>query len=338
MIKMLKKIILLSLLITNLFKKLTVGLTLFLYNRTFGTRTGVIMGVAGLAMLVVVSTFIFMPKNLATGDAENARMVATQVPAKKEISFNAAEITEEMNDTQAFELEITDDYISQSSGTVTIDEIERHLQSIDAISYQATEFNMGGSVGRSEPFMPARPLSPMDNIMGGDPLDPAGLSPEELARQEAEQRRNEIRDRIHSDISVKGIVLSSDHSDPMAILEVTRSDGTVKVGTFKEGDVVNLTSVQGTISEISDYVIKISAEDVTEEKHLPQFEDEELNIVPVADSGAGREVDSQPQGDLMPPPTPGKFPPPPGVKSTTPSSIGDAKKKIEEIDKLLDSF
>jgi hypothetical protein len=322
---MLKKIFLLAVLITNLFKKLTIGLTLFLYNRTLGSKWGVIIGVAGLALLLLVTTIVFMPKNMASDQ-----------PAQRQVSKSRVIIEKEFTVEQSFDEESSDiqnlDALIAEATADPVETIEENLQGAEAaISFQATEFGIGGA-GRPEPFMPSYrqldPNNPPVSIHSGPTSDV------DLAAQEAEQRRNEIRDALHNDVLIKGIVLDADHSNPMAILETFSPSGQTETNTYKVGDRVDLAIGNAQIVSIATEDVVLTIDDVTVNKRLPEFS-EDAGVVPVSDT-AGED------SGLMPPPVApggtqqnvaqGKQAPNDGT------SINEAKKKIEEIDQLLDSF
>lgn len=115
----------------------------------------------------------------------------------------------------------------------------------------------------------------------------------------------------------------------MAIVEYVAENGDLKVKTVVPGDVLNLSICEVTIAEIQKNTIDIKSEDVVKRKWLPSFEDES------DDSALASEDMGDPESgeNLMPPPVPTG-----GSDAGKDSSMSDAKKKIEEIDKLLDSF
>ncbi|MEW5819039.1 MAG: hypothetical protein AB1782_02525 [Cyanobacteriota bacterium] len=314
MLKLSKKVILFFMLVIKLAKQLVVGLTVFLYNRTLGSRWGAIICMGAVALLLLLGAFFFMPSesvaNVNTNNVNSSEVtdtISSGVAVEEEFNFEE-NLSEE-------DVQTSEELLAQVSQDITGDVLGAN---IDGVNFQAS------AVGRSEPFAPIQfGGTGYVDIPGGDPdVGPAGLTPEEIKKQEEEQRRQEIMASIQG-VTVKGIVYDADGGAPMAILEYAAPDGSTTVKTAIPGDVLYLSNCQPKIEKIDQNFVKFVADDVTEFRHLPPFEDDADDTVPVADiSPSG--------GDLVPPPTPGN--------ANNDSSIGDAKKKIEEIDKLLDSF
>ncbi|MGD9579762.1 MAG: hypothetical protein AB7V50_00170 [Vampirovibrionia bacterium] len=318
MIKLSKKLILFCLLILDLTKQLVVGVSIFLYNRTFGTRIGAFISIGIVALAFLFAMFVWAPSNMMASESEVDKVINSDSSVKK------------VKHVAVHQLKNVDKLLASNAVDGSGNKLD--LLDFDAIHFQATEFG-SGSVGRSEPFAPrnlgsAGMLGPSGNPLAGG--DESGLSAEELAAQEAEKRRDEIRRTLGSDVTVKGIIFNESGKDPMAIVEYMAYNGELKVKTVVPGDVLPLSSCEVTVTGIEKNTIDLKSEDVEKRKYLPEFEDETEGDVVSEDT----ETDS---GDnLMPPPVPSSNSN--SAHGGKDSSMGDAKKKIEEIDKLLDSF
>ena len=316
MIKLSKKVILLFMLVLSLFKQLVVGLSLFLFNRTLGSRAGLVICMGIIALALMLGLFVMALPSNNVADASPARIdnnVSTSVSVDLKVP-----VTEE-----GYQDDDMDALLAQADSKVKT--LEDNLNEVDAFNFQVTEFseNVNVSIGRSEPFAP--PI--FNSGSGGDIMNNQGqgeeeLSAEELAKIEAEKRREEIRGAIQNDINLKGIVYDENQdAPPMAIIEYMANNGSNMVKTVEPGDEIYLSVCSVKIGTIEHTSIEFTSEDVSERKHLPAFDDEDSDEVMVSDDLGS--------DDLAAPPTPG---------GGDDSSITDAKKKIEEIDKLLDSF
>lgn len=321
MTKLSKKLILFCVLILDLCKQMVVGLSIFLYNRTLGTRLGAFISIGTVALAFLFAMFVWAPSEMMA-DVSEAKKTNNPVSTKQKISEVKDNQLKDIDSLLASNVEGKES--GRDSGLFT---------GLGAINFQATEYN-AGAIGRSEPFAPRNfGSSGMPGPPGASPLDmdPSSMSAEELAAQEAEKRRNEIKSTIGSDITIKGIIFDEDGSDPMAIIEYVAENGDVKVKTVVPGDVLNLSICEATIVEIAKNTIDVKSEDVVKRKYLPTFEDEADDSALVSEESG--DIDESGE-NLMPPPVPT------GGDTTqgNDSSMSDAKKKIEEIDKLLDSF
>ena len=319
MIKLSKKLILFCILILDLSKQLVVGLSIFLYNRTLGTRVGAFIGIGAVALAFLFAMFVWAPSAMMA-DTSQMNKSDDSVSVKQEISnLRENQISDEDN---LLANNLQDNQLAKDAG---------EFLDLDAINFQATEYNPA-AVGRSEPFAPRN--SGSSSMLNGPNAIPGSegstMSAEELAAQEAEKRRNEISSTIGSDITIKGIIFNENGTDPMAIVEYVSGDGDTKVKTVVPGDVLDLSICEATIVEIAKNTIDVKSEDVRKRKYLPNFEDESEGSAVASDDSS----ESSGSGDnLMPPPVPTG-----GANQGNDSSMTDAKKKIEEIDKLLDSF
>lgn len=339
MVKVLKKILLLVMLIGNLFKQLMFGLTLFLYNRALGNRWGAIICVTIVGLLILFGALILLP----------GEKVASSKPDKLVANANVSVEGLSINDTYEAEQAELDEEASldeelqgQVSENGAIDTIEQNLREADAISFQATEIK-NSPEGRTEPFAPSYVFGSGSEFFpeGGNSIDGKGIappSPQEIAKQKAEERRNEIRGSLDNDITVKGILMDANKIGSMAVVEIISPDGRKTVRTVKAGEVISLPNCTAKINKILEDKIAITSEDIKYEKYLPQFKDEDT--VPVANvtNNVPPDGTKTPSDNLIPPPNPaaGKASAPASKGSD--SSIDNAKKKIDEIDKLLNSF
>ena len=321
MIKLSKKVILFFMLVLNLFKQLVVGLGVFLFNRTLGSRMGVVICMGIIALVLMLCLFVLsLPANMASESPERIKNNAESASVSAEVSVEESYMPDE-----SYQGDDVEDLLAQTDDTDTRT-IEENIDNVDAFNFQVTEFDV--SIGRSEPFAPQLFGPGVTTTSQGGMGTEDSLSAEELAKIEAEKRREEIRDTITNDVSIKGIVYEdSKDAEPMAIIEYTASDGAAIVQTVVPGDEIRLNTCSATVSVIEQSRIRFTSEDVEQSIRLPAFDDEDSENVMVSDDSYGD--DDLGPDDLAAPPTPG---------GGDDSSITDAKKKIEEIDKLLDSF
>lgn len=333
MLKVLKKILLLAMLITNLIKQLAVGLTIFLYNRILGNKWIAVVCIGIVGLLFILGAVMFAPSNnLATAKADPVIINMPEETSGKLISGKTTII-----DNQ--KMEDMEKLMAQSSECGTVDNIENNLKEAYAVSFQATELKQTTGF-RAEPFSPPFGLGSDMGDIGAPMIGPdskGGPNAAELAKQKAEERREEIRSSLGSDVVIKGIVVDANKKNPMAVIEIYGPGDTTSVRTVSPGEMISLRGCMAKIAAISDDKITLSSEDVKFDKYLPSYADEE-DIIPTANINNNSTGKVQ-ADNLMPPPTPAgnQTATPPAAKGND-SSIGNAKKKIDEIDKLLDSF
>lgn len=334
MLKLSKKVVLFFMLVINLFKQLVVGLTLFLYKRTLGSRWGAFICMGGVALLLLFSFMVLAPsETVATTNTINNQQddVTTSVQQLSETVDQAEDLfaLQEASEENATSETDSDKLLAKNPKTETFGVDPFSGMNVDGFSFQATEYSGGSSkTGKPEPFESKLSPAAMPGFPGGDGTmssDASGLTPQQIAEMEAEKRRQEILANLQSDVNVKGIVNNVQGSEPMAILQFIRGDGTDVVKTVVPGDVIDLSTCQAKVVAIQQNWVELSSEKVIDRKYLPAFEDEtgDSGMIPVSDITA-------PAGDTMSPPD--------SKGGTGSASIDDAKKKIEEIDKLLDSF
>src|SRR3989339_1619576 len=85
MIKLSKKLILFCILILDLSKQLVVGLSIFLYNRTLGTRVGAFIGIGAVALAFLFAMFVWAPSAMMA-DTSQMNKSDDSVSVKQEIS------------------------------------------------------------------------------------------------------------------------------------------------------------------------------------------------------------------------------------------------------------
>lgn len=331
----------------ELFKQLFFGVVAFFYNRTKRMDKKVLMiSIGAIGILFFFGLFLNKPDTLASNHIKSQHKTTI-------VNENSSEILIESlsNDNLLFDNEkikqskpISDEFENPSN--LSMNNIEKNLEDAEAISLQATAISK--STGRPEPFAPIFAPGSMpspDGSIGSLPGLPGmegvkGPSAEEIARQKAEQRRNEIRESLNNNVLIKGIVLNKNKSKPMAVIQLSKTDGTNETKAVMPGEQIYLPNCVAKVSNIAENRIGLQSEDVKVDRYLPEINDEELSSASgAAPSPSGGENPTS-SGGLMPPPTPGAPPMPTHSKGTAPnnSSMGDAKTKIDEIDKLLNSF
>lgn len=323
MIKVLKKFFFLAVLISNLIKKLIFSLSVFLYNRAFKGKKRVAFGVIAFILLIVGASFVLFPeKNMANGTVINNKNLGQKIDLNKAVDLGIKD----------GELEIQESDLNKMMANSSTEDVDL-FGDLDSINFQAIS---AGPIGRDEPF--ASRSKAGENIMGGPEGGSEGVdegpSPQELL----EQRRSEIRNALHNNVNLKGVVINSDKKDPMAIVQVMNENGKRKTITVKPGDEIGLGVALATVSEINESMVVLTSDDVSVEKYLPQFDDES-NKSEKEIKEEEPPVASSTDPNLMSPPTPGREEILKARKADLKkSSMSDAKNKIEEIDKLLDSF
>lgn len=291
---------------------------MFMYKKATASKFGAVMCAGVIAVGLFVSIFVL--------DMASQGLAACKAKETKTSSLLAKEMPEFNINAEMADVQKTKKLLAQA-----LVEDDESLETTEAISFQATMFSESTSVGRSEPFAPSygygssmgvgtstSAIGPMDDPAG------SGMTPEEIAKMEAEKRRQEIMSAIRNDFTVKGIVLDvGEEENPMVIAEVIDSSGSPTVKTFSQGEAVRLAVCEALIKKVYANRVLVVSEDVEMERYLPDFEDE-------GDDFAGSGDLSGDFSDMGAPPTP--------TQGSGSSSISDAKQKIEEIDKLLDSF
>lgn len=322
MLRISKQFILFLMFVIKLFKQLIAGLSVFVYKRVSASRWGMFACFAVIAIVICASVIILnaMPQGIAAGSKTTQKGFSQEVPG-----FNI--------DRELSEIEQTRNLLAQASADAGQD-----IEDPGAISFQAMAEST--SIGRSEPFAPSFGYGSSfggSNTSSVGPIEFGGeasaLSPEELAKQEAERRRQEITDALSNDFSVKGIVMDMGaNENPMVIAEVMDSSGMPVVKTLALGETVRLSVCEAKVKQIYSNRVLLVSEDVSVERHLPGYDDESLDSTGSTSSASSIPTDfGGGMNTMSPPPTPGG-----GSKGG--SSMSDAKQKIEEIDKLLDSF
>lgn len=335
MLRVVRKLFLLAVLVLKLSKQLVVGLFLFVVKRISSVKEGFkpvkfsfkptmkhafAMIAVGLVVTMSLAIFHQAPAEQAeaTESVSNGQEIAMIGDALPE--------NEEMYEEDPARVD--------ENPARTMDSIspEESAETVDGFMMQAMSLSQVNTIGRKEPF-----AASMDFDMGGDAspsfgVDTSTLSPAELARIKAEERRRAIEQAIETEVMVKGIVVNQNSTNPLAALSLANADGSSSMKMVKPTQSIGLSACQAQIKEVSKNYVTLACEGVVVRKYLPEFQDEisastpTASVEPTSSFGGGEE--------LVAPPAPGGSVTPPKTTTSSP----EAQKKIQEIDQLLNSF
>lgn len=333
MAKVIKKIFLLFVLVSSLLKQLFISLSLLSLNcikkhpKTTAISTGIV-----LAAICAIVPSVF------TSNSSQANSKLT-VGLNNSSANNLIAQSKSMFTTESGHFSNTAN-ITETSKTLApeaaVDKLNQTFAEIDGIAFQATHLSGSSSTGRSEPFAPV--VGGLDAITGPNGASGKPLTPEEIAIQKAEARRNQIRDTLNNNVTVKGIVVDSNNKRPLAVVEITKPDGSSEIKTVLPGEKLYFADCLAKVTKISQDKISLSSEDVKVDRFIPDFNDDAgkapaaSSSAPTTEAASSTSSDAG-KGNLLAPPTPKT-----NVAGKSGTSAGNTKKQIEDIDKLLDSI